>query len=211
MTTSNLEQQFLAAATELARRQRELTPLVAQAIGTDPFEYWILRRSQGGRCPEQKGQTADGEWSFFFHGREFDLRHRHDGRNVRVDFGPGGRLAFNPGGVGQFVCHTKAPWRVFPELKRHLCGPNDYADYWRCCALADTLIEQGHFGLADARLVALRAKYTRVVSETETVIEIPEDELPEERADLVFCDNLVLTAAGGGLSSALSRVLGRAR
>lgn len=198
MTASELERQFLAAATELALRQRELTLLVAQAIGVDPFEYWVSRRFSSGQCPEQTGQTADGEWSFFFHGLEFDLHHRHDGRNVRVDFGPGGRLAFNPGGVGQFVSHTKPPWQVFPELKRHLCGSSRYADDRRCSALADALVGQGHVAPADARLVALRAKYTREVPGHGTVIEIPEDELPEERIDLFLCDNLVLTAASGG-------------
>lgn len=198
MAARELERQFLAAATELAQRQRELTSLVAQAVGVDPFEYWILRRFRDGQSPKQAGRTRDGQWSFYFHGMEFDICHLRDGREVRVDFGPGGRLAFEPGGVGQFVGHTRSPWRVFPELKRHLCDSRGNADYWRCSALADALLESGDFARADPRLAALCAKYTRVVSDVESAIEIPEDEQPKERTDLLLCCNLVLGAASGG-------------
>lgn len=196
MGLSELERQFWQATIELSRRQRELTDLVAQAIDADPYEYWVLRRFHQEECPPQLGHTADGAWQFFFHGREFDVRHLEDGREVRVDFAPGGRLAFQSWAVGEFVRDTKPPWQVFPELKSHLINAGGYPVQERLAALTDALLERGYFALAEPRLSALKTKYTRVVSEYERMVEIPPDEMPQETTDLLLCDNLVLTHAG---------------
>jgi len=57
-----------------------------------------------------------------FHGFEFDVNHVTDCRNVRVDFGPAGTLAFTLRGVEQFVERTQPPWATFPELEAAICA-----------------------------------------------------------------------------------------
>lgn len=190
---TELEMQFLAAAVELVTRQQELIPLVAQAIGIDPFEYWIHGHRRADPDLDAISRTSDGEWTFRFHGLEFDIKSLRDGRSVRVDFGPRGRHAFTPHGVGEFVCNSCPPWQVFPELKAYLCGLREWADYSRCVQLTDALIEQGHFAFAEPDLMKLIATHTREVPGRGRVVDIPADELPFDQSDLLLCDNLVLT------------------
>ena len=192
---TDLELQFLSAAVELVARQQELIPLVAQAIGLDPFEYWILGRRRDDPELDAIDRTPDGEWGFRFHGLELDIENLRDGRGVRVDFGPRGRRAFTPYGVGEFISSSRPPWRVFPELKEQLCDPRGWADHRRCVQLADRLVELGHFALAEPHLVKLIAEHTREVPGRGRVLDIPAAEMPDEESDLLLCDNLVLTGA----------------
>ncbi|MEZ4450959.1 MAG: hypothetical protein R3B09_15870 [Nannocystaceae bacterium] len=186
---ADLEQHFLAAAVELTAHQVELYPKVAEALGLDPFAYWIRGQGRGSAYLDSITRTGDGEWRFHFHGIELDLVHVGDGRRVRVDFAPGGRLAFTPGGVGEFVrCATGR----FPDLAQYLCGSRDYADHRRCVALADALVEQGRLARGDPRLMALIDRYTRVVPGKGAVIDIPPDERPADPTDLLLCDRYVL-------------------
>ena len=190
---TEFECQFLSAAVELVARQRELIPLVAQAIGIDPFEYWILGRRRDDPGLDAINRTADGEWGFHFHGLEFDIKNLRDGRRVRVDFGPRGRRAFTSFGVGEFIVSSRHPWQVFPELKEYLCGPHEWADSQRCGELADALSEQGYFALAEPRLMKLITTHIREVPGRGRVVDIPANEMPDEQSDLLLCDHLVLT------------------
>lgn len=191
MSTAALERQFLAAAVELVARQIELYPKVAEVLGVDPFAYWIVGQGRHDHL-DAITRTADSEWSFHFHGLELDLVNVSDGRRVRVDFAPGGRLAFTPGGVGEFVRAARSPWRQFSELAQHLCGPHDYADHRRCVALADALVEQGHLAWADPRVMALIARHRRIVPGHGTVLNLPLDERPADPTALLLCDRYVL-------------------
>ena len=190
---TELEFQFLSAAVELVARQQELIPLVARAIGIDPFEYWILGRRRDDPGLDAIDTTVDGEWGFHFHGLEFDIKNLRDGRCIRVDFGPRGRRAFSSFGVGEFVCGSRPPWKVFPELKEYLCESHEWADHSRCVQLANALVEQGYFALAEPRMVKLIATHTREVPGRGRVVDIPADEMPADQSDLLLCDNLVLT------------------
>jgi hypothetical protein len=190
---TELEFQFLSAAVELVARQQELIPLVAHAIGIDPFEYWILGQRRDDSALDAIDRTADGEWGFRFHGLEFDIKNLRDGRGVRVDFGPRGRRAFTSFGVGEFICSSRPPWQVFPKLKEHLCGSHEWADSRRCAQLADVLVEQGYLAFAEPRLVKLIAEHTRDIPGRGRVVDIPAAEMPDEESDLLLCDNLMLT------------------
>lgn len=190
---TEIEFQFFSAAVDLVARQQELLPLVASAIGVDPFDYWILGQGRGDPAIGSINHTENGEWSFYFHGLEFDIKNRRDGRMVRVDFGPRGRRAFTSGGVGEFVCRSRHPWPTFSKLKDHLCGSHDYADNLRCVELADGLVKSGHFAVANPVLLQLIAKHTRYVPGRGQVLDIPASDMPDEQSDLILCDKLVLT------------------
>lgn len=194
MMPATAEHQFLAAAAELCTRQRELVPLVAEALGRAPYDYWILGDGRDDATLDAIERTRDGVWRFHFHGLEFDLRHVTDGRGVRVDFGPGGSCAFTPGGVGAFVQTSKPPWRSFPTLGEHLVGPLGY-DYARCCQLAGALRERGLIDHAAPDLVQLMMTYRRLTP-TGYVLEIPPGRAPVDANALCLCDNLVITERG---------------
>jgi len=115
---TDIQYAFLCACQEVVLRQSELVPALARTLRVAPqevFYHWAMPP----RC-RQTGTIAGSSWRFFFHGLECDLKNP-DGRFLRVDFGPGGRFdAFTGWGVLQFVMTSKAPWREYPELRRHL-------------------------------------------------------------------------------------------
>ena len=190
---TEIELQFFSAAVDLVARQQELMPLVASAIGVDPFDYWILGKGRGDPAISVVNHTENGEWAFYFHGLEFDMKNLRDGRRIRVDFAPRGRRAFTPGGVGEFVCNSRHPWPTFSKLRHHLCGSHDYADNLRCVELADGLVRNGYFAVADPVLLKLIENHTRDVPGRGQVLDIPASEMPDELSDLSLCDKLVLT------------------
>ncbi|MGC4064862.1 MAG: hypothetical protein QM784_09500 [Polyangiaceae bacterium] len=191
----NLELEFLKAATELTRRQQEVDQLVAAALGRTSYQYWI--RGDGRADPELEATelTHDGQWRFRFHGLEYEAQHIGDGRRVRVDFAPGGGLAFTPSGVGSFVMTSSAPWPVFEILRSALRGPVDY-DYWRCVRFCDALRAHGLIGFSRPDLVEAAQRATRLESGGRKVLDRVLLDLSAEDTDLAVCDTLVVTAQG---------------
>ena len=116
---SEFDFSFLRACQEVVLYQQELIPLLAKHFGTqtnEVFSYWFEKSHE-----RQSGVFGDGEWKYFFHGLECDIENLQDGRFLRVDFGPKGRLdTFTGYGIFQFVMVTKSPWQDFPELKAYL-------------------------------------------------------------------------------------------
>lgn len=195
MTPAIAELEFLRAAAELGRRQLELVPLVAEALGRSPYAYWILGDGRDDVALETICQTKDGEWRFNFHGLEFDVSNVADRRGVRVDFGPNGICAFTPGGVGSFVQATRPPWRTFPELKAYLAGRVEY-DYARCAQLAEALQQRGLIRSSAPDLFALIEEHTKLVAGRGYVLDIPKEARPADENALVLCGSLVITEQG---------------
>ena len=159
----SLKMLFLQAAAELELRQAELLPLVAKALGYDPWEYWMSSGFEGPRRPgswdsivivteenrpqeeakcEQSGVTGDGEWRWFFHGCEIDIDHIEDGRRVRVDFGRRDHgIGFSGFGVSQFVARSKPPWNQYPRLRRYLIDWNGWEDNEKAAHLCKRLMK----------------------------------------------------------------------
>jgi hypothetical protein len=188
------QREFLAAAVELRRRQTELLPAVAEALGRAPYDYWIRGEGRGDAALDAIDRTRDGQWRFHFHGLELDIRHEEDSRGVRIDFGPSGGVAFTPGGVGQFVQNSRPPWRSFPELHEHLAGKLSY-DHARCVAVTEALRERGLVDHAAPELLALMLRHRRLTPQG-YVLAIPPDEMPRDEVALMLCDRLVITANG---------------
>src|SRR5437879_2699245 len=96
-----LEIGVLKACQELVHRQQEMLPLLAAALHVpekEVFYTWALHKCK------QHGDLEGTDWWYFFHGLECDLRNKADGRCLRIDFGPGGRVdTFTAWGVLQFI------------------------------------------------------------------------------------------------------------
>ena len=179
---SSIERDFLRAAVELAQRQREILPYLADSLGQDPYAYWILDRLSYSPPTlmdhlkrifrldinrfRQDGQTLDGEWAWFFHGLEVDMWHTHDGRFVRIDFGPlSQRLVITGWGVLQFVMTSKSPWNSYDDLYNYLYEKPTKRREWsgnheRMSEIEDVLVSQGYLVSAAPEICDLVERYT---------------------------------------------------
>ncbi len=79
-----LELRFLIACSELVAQRRPLIDDLAAQLNVSRNELFYLWAER--KC-KQRGFFRDGQWSYFFHGYEADLRHADDGLFLRVDFG----------------------------------------------------------------------------------------------------------------------------
>lgn len=194
-TEMNLEHEFLKASFALMRCQQEVDPLVAAALGRSSYQYWIRGDGRADPNLNAKELTPDGQWRFRFHGLEYDAKHVSDGRRVRVDFAPGGGLAFTPGGIGSFVMTSCPPWPVFEDLRSALRGAVGY-DYWRCVQFCDALRAQGLLGFARPDLVEAIRRGTRVEPGGCQLLDVPLLDGSAEDAAIAACGTLVITAQG---------------
>src|SRR5438876_540615 len=84
-----LELAVLEACREATVRNQEMLPLLAAALGVseaEVFYTWAFRKCR------QRIRLGETDWVTFFHGLECDLKNQKDGRFLRIDFGPGGRV-----------------------------------------------------------------------------------------------------------------------
>ncbi len=195
---SLLEIGVLEACREVVVRQQQVVPLLAAALGvpTDQVFYtWMFRLSEG------PGRIGDSGWSERFHGFECDLRHS-DGRFLRIDFGPKGRLdTFTMWGILQFIMTSAPPWSEFPDLKQYLAEKepplNELSgSFSKMCAVWDTLEARGAFEQADPALIAFQARYTAVESDGLTWIRLPPDTPEEIQMDCCVAHRPILSVLG---------------
>ena len=176
----------LVACREYAIRQTEMLPLLAAALGveeTQVFYSWALRR-----CA-QPGKLADRDWAYRFHGLECDLKNQKDGRFLRIDFGPKGRVGIlNLGGVERFIMTSVLPWPEFPNLRTYFAksGPpfDEYSGSWeKMSEVWGRLESKGLFEQADPNLVSLMASYTTRGPDGLNYVRFPHETTEETRAD----------------------------
>lgn len=165
MNTTELE--ILHACHEFITRSQELFPLLESTLGVkqeEVFYAWAFRQCQ------QRGQLSNSAWVYFFHGLECDLKNTSDGRFLRIDFGPHGRIdTFTAWGVLQFIMTSVSPWPLFPKLQRFFANtipPFDQfsGDFDTFYPIWNRLEHEGCFGVADQELVQLQNRYTEVDS-----------------------------------------------
>ena len=195
MAAVDLEFEFLRAVSALTRHQNELEPLVASALGRPSYQYWILGNGREDAALRDTKLTPDGQWRFHFHGLEFDVQHVTDTRHVRVDFAPGGELAFTPGGVGSFVMASCAPWPVFEDLRSAL-RQSVGCDYALCAHFCNSLRSKGLIAHARPDLVELIRSHTRFVPGKGNVLDVSLRDLSPDETALALCDTLVITDKG---------------
>ncbi|WP_433928463.1 hypothetical protein AB3662_34340 [Sorangium cellulosum] len=213
MELTAFELDFLRAAADLSRRQQELLPVLEQALGSDPYDFWMvepfLARSDTwwqrvlarlrARFRREYGRTRDGLWRWNFHGLECDVENVIDGRFVRIDFGPmSRRLTFTGWGVLQYIMCTRAPWPTFDALARFLAQETPpwsslSGDHAKMAPICDRLQELQLFVAADPALCETVARFTKMEASTgQRVIDIPAELAPPGPMDFAVCDRLVL-------------------
>jgi Domain of unknown function (DUF6896) len=199
-----IELGVLTACYEASLRRREMISMLADAIGVsadEVFYTWMMRRKWLLDHYGQHRRLGTSGWAYFFHGYECDLRH-DDGRLLRYDFGPGGRVdTFTAWGVLQFVMTSMLPWSDYSDLKVWLRGteaaPARFAgDLGKMGVVWDTLATRGIFQPAAPDLVALQAHYTSVGPDGLTYIRFPRETPETTIIDCAVAHRLVLSPIG---------------
>lgn len=178
---------LLQACQEYVRRQQEMLPQLAAALRVSESEVyyeWALRR-----CA-QPGKLPDANWTHFFHGYECDLRNKKDGRALRMNFGPGGRVdILDSWGVMRFIMTSVFPWREFPRLQAFFAKSGEpynenSGSAEKLRPVWDGLQKHGFFQQADPALAALVARYSSRGDDGLTYIAYPPEITDRQRADI---------------------------
>jgi hypothetical protein len=202
----------LKACQEFVLRQQEMLPHLAAVLEVPQeqvFYTWALRRAK------TRGHLKDTAWSYYPHGFECDLKNSNDGRYLRIDFGPHGRVGIlNSWGVLQFIMSSVIPWREFPQLKAFFAKGNPPYDYHSgdSCKMSqvwDRLESKGVFEKADARLVALQAKYTSRGPDGLTYTQFPQEVSEQTQVDCAVAHRQILSPTGTQLLNAALREIGK--
>jgi hypothetical protein len=188
---------ILYACKEAELRQREMLPMLASALSVtaeDVFYTWAFRRCR------QHGELPGTPWQYFFHGLECDLKNSADGRFLRFDFGPRGRIdTISAWGVLQFIMTSGSPWPEFPALKRLFADKEPpynqlSGNFPRFCEYWNRLESQGCFDTADKALVDFLAGCTTVEPSGIQMVHFPPGTTEETRIDCMVAQRRVLSA-----------------
>jgi hypothetical protein len=199
-----IELGVLEACYEAGVRRREMLPHLADAIGVAPdevFYAWVLKRRELLERHGQHGRVGQTGWTYFFHGYECDLTHG-DGRLLRYDFGPGGRVdTFTSWGVLQYIMTSALPWSGFLDLKARLARDEPAraavaGDDRKMAAVWGALDARGVFQPAEPELVAFRTQYTSVGPDGITYVRYPPDTPEEIMIDCAVAHRPILSPVG---------------
>ncbi|MGV3723766.1 MAG: DUF6896 domain-containing protein [Actinomycetota bacterium] len=210
---SQLEQQCLLACVECVQRQQELLPQLADTLGVVPEELFYSWQEAFRMVPPigvdkpdlQVGTIPGADWGYFFHGFECDLQRLGDGRYLRVEFGPRGRIDIvDQYAVLQYVMTARPPWREFPELRAFLADkPPPYDQYSgsfsRASSLWDSLAAHGMFEAAAPDLHKQVEAATTISPTGQRSINLPNSLTHREWLDCLVSGRQVLTAAAGAI------------
>jgi hypothetical protein len=175
-----------------------MLPLLAKALGVpapEVFYTWAFRKCR------QRGRLEGTDWVYFFHGLECDLKNSADGRLLRIDFGPGGRVdTFTMWGVLQFIMTSASPWLEFPDLQRQFAtGEPPYNQFSgsveKMSPVWDSLRSRGFFEMAARDLVDFEAKHTVKSPEGLTLVRFPPDTSAETKVDCSVAHRVMLSPA----------------
>jgi hypothetical protein len=187
---SPIEIQLLGACRDATERAKEMLPLIARAIGVaeeDVFYTWALHRCK------PRWMLEGTNWSCVFHGLECDLENAVDGRLLRLDFGPGGRVdTFTMWGVLRFVMTTVAPWPEYPDLKREFAESGTWTNTAAIQAVWDRLDEVGMFQEANEELAEFEENYASVGPDGMRHVNYPPGTPETVQADCAVAHRLML-------------------
>lgn len=176
------DRDILNACAEAESRQLEMLPLLASALSVAPeavFRTWTLRQ-----CG-QSGAVPGSSWRYFFHGLECDLKNAADGRFLRLDFGPGGRIdTLSAWGILQFIMTSTPPWSDWTTLKQLFADTDTPYDqnsgnFAKFCEYWNRLDSLGCFEPADPALLDFLQRCTTMDSQGIQLVRFPSG-TPEE-------------------------------
>lgn len=202
---SAIEYAVLEASWEATERQQEMLPLVARALGVaeeEVFYTWANRRCK------QRWTLDDTGWRCYFHGLECDLVNTRDGRQVRLDFGPDGRVdTCNAWGVLMFVMTSAPPWPEYPELRRQFVQTEPQTNAFAGNTEAfdgvwARLAARGAFEPARPDLVDFQNRHTSVGADGLRHVRLPEGTPEKIQFDCMVAHRTVISPHGLRMLSA---------
>jgi len=189
---NEIEIGVLEACQEYASRQCEMLPQLAAALSVEESQVFY---TWGFRQCAQTGSLADTDWAYFFHGLECNLLNQKDGRSLRMDFGPKGRVGIlDSHGVLCLILTSLPPWREFPELRSYFAKTGrSFEEYSRMSQIWNRLESKGCFEQADPTLVALEAKYSTRGPDGLTYVRFPSEITDQTQLDCYVAHRQQLT------------------
>lgn len=166
---------LLIACYEYCKYQEEMLYTLGKNLEISPkdiFFTWAYRKCR------QSGTFKDN-WSYFFHGLDCDLKNIADGRFIKLEFGPYGKVGyFTIRGVLQFVINSCFPWPNFSNFKKKMgidisILVDKFLIQWY------ELLEEGIFTVADPSLLMLEEQFTTIDENGLRKVEFPK-EIPED-------------------------------
>ena len=206
---------FLIAGSEMLEKIMNLMPKLAHQIGVpvqELFYFWMSSRRaktweyfiHASKTEMEKygqGIIENTNWKYFFHGFECDLDHMKDGRHLRIEFGPKGRIdTFSGFAVMEYIMASKPPWPEYKELKEFLVSPEyPSGSFDKMCILASELSSHKFVETADPELAKLVKKYTKIrfrrMRPTQ-VLKLPRNTTNHEWNDAMVCGRGIISAKG---------------
>ena len=177
LSIDSLEIKTFKACVELVSCQKKILALMASHLNlmvNEIFFAWAFRTCN------QTGKFS-GDWRYFFHGLECDVKNEADGRFLRIDFGPDGRIdTFTAWGLLQFIMTSKFPWPSFSTLKQHFSEngpPYDQfsGDIDKMNQIWNFFVNHTLLEVADKELLRLKKKYTFVEKDGIAYIKFPSE------------------------------------
>jgi hypothetical protein len=196
---TQIELEYLIACYDSVVLRRPLLASLAASLNVPANELYYLWAAR--QCP-QRGTFQSGEWAYFFHGCECDVRHPSDGRFVRIDFAPHGNTeAFSTWAVAQFIMASTAPWPQFTGLKTFLAeggAPCDRrsASIEKAATLTDRLESAGLIKTADPELLAFAERHTVPNGEGIPVLRLPTGFSERRYFDILVAGRKLISEAG---------------
>lgn len=137
MEINPIELRVLILCQELIQVKQKFIKRMARMLGIEPQEIFYAWLS--GTIP-QHGHLPSKKWKYFFHGFECDLRHCGDGRMIRIEFGPGGRIdTFTDWGIFQYLISSKSYWFSKPEVIQYFSAYHEIEDYQKISVIVNKL------------------------------------------------------------------------
>ena len=203
MRITETAKEFLHACHSVTAYQQMLIPTLAQQLGF-PVDQ-ILCSWLEHKLPVSGLFGPEDGWEYHFHGFECDLQNVTDGRFLRVDFGPSGRLdTFTGWGVLQFIMTTKPPWQQYQELREYLAKAappytSFSGSYERMDEIWGHLLEAKCLEIADAELFAFVEAHKEYNEHGGSVLTLPEGTSRELWCDSHVANRITISSQGKSL------------
>ncbi len=200
MKLHSVELTVLTACQEILKEKTKLMNQLAKTLGIDTqdlFYQWI-----SGKLP-QHGFLSGRQWKYFFHGFECDFRHILDGRLIRIEFGPGGRIdTFTDWGIYKFITTVRKQWLTTPAVLTYFSTisaslPSALLDDYQKISFIITQLKSKQWVVAVApELAKINGNPIRAVGSNDLLIQLPKFLTDYKYLDTRVCQRLIISATG---------------
>ncbi len=198
MNLTSVELNVLTACQEALQEKQKLIHLLSKTFRLEPqniFYHWI-----NGKLP-QHGYLSNKQWKYFFHGLECDLRHQ-DGRFIRMEFGPGGRIdTFTDWGIYKYITSFKKHWLTSIDVDSYLAklmaSPESLDNYQKTSLIVNRLKDLKLLvPVAPELAKELNGCHVKTFGASEMVVQLPKHLTDRKYFDTRVCNRLIIAAKG---------------